>query len=400
MSDSTPFERGIDRGVDPAESVVRRYAPALRLPEEHAPEEDFRALLEKCSIAEGIRWFPLCTFEGVAIDVLDETSRMRTGTLKSIDGCVTTAACLARRYARIVFETGGNTGMALAAYGQRAGLETFCVVPEENVALLDSRVFAHGSTRLIAVGDPAMVRPTAERLSERYDVPRVPRPTWRHLASRFRGSFVLEQLLRGERWTHFVQTISAAFGPIGIYDALNGHDVPTPTFIGVQQAENCAMFTAWRAGSPDVRTRPVRSTAALLSPVMYDARPQTYGTFERLSNLLARTSGRLTTLDHDGFERLLDEHPVGRELLSCLADRGVTITCRDGRIVERTGLMAILGALDEVDNGRIARGSRVLVALTSGAGTSDGRAVPHLRLNELSMLDACADQRWFGNGRG
>ena len=268
MSDSTPFERGIARGVDPAESIVRRYAPALRLPEEHAPEEDFRALLDTCSIAEGIRWFPLCTYQGVAIDVLDETSRMRTGTLKSIDGCVTTAACLARRYARIVFETGGNTGMALAAYGQRAGLETFCVVPEENLALLDSHVFGHESTRLIAVGDPAMVRPTAERLSERYGVPRVPRPTWRHLASRFRGSFVLEQLLRGERWTHFVQTISAAFGPIGIYDALDGHDVPTPTFIGVQQAENCAMFTAWRAGSPDIRTRPVRSTAALLSPVM------------------------------------------------------------------------------------------------------------------------------------
>ena len=164
-------------------------------------------------------------YQGVAIDVLDETSRMRTGTLKSIDGCVTTAACLARRYARIVFETGGNTGMALAAYGQRAGLETFCVVPDENLALLDSHVFGHESTRLIAVGDPAMVRPTAERLSERYGVPRVPRPTWRHLASRFRGSFVLEQLLRGERWTHFVQTISAAFGPIGIYDALDGHDV-------------------------------------------------------------------------------------------------------------------------------------------------------------------------------
>ena len=112
------------------------------------------------------------------------------------------------------------------------------------------------------------------------------------------------------------------------------------------------------------------------------------------------TGHHLRPIRETDVDVLLDEHPVGRELLSCLADRGVTITCRDGRIVERTGLMAILGALDEVDNGRIARGSRVLVALTSGAGTSDGRAVPHLRLNELSMLDACADQRWFGNGRG
>jgi hypothetical protein len=398
MSGSTPFERAIDAAVDASDSVVRRYAPALQLPDEHEPEGRFRDLLRQCSIAEGIRWFPLCTYQGVALDVLDETSGMRTGTLKSIDGCVTLAACLARGYRRIVFETGGNTGAALTAYGQHAGVETFCVVPEENVSLLDSHLFAHTCARLIAVGDPAMVRPAAERLSARYGVPRVPQPTWRHLASRFRGSFVLEQLLRGERWTYFVQTISAAFGPIGIYDVLGEHDVPVPTFIGVQQAENCAMFTAWQAGSPHIRTTPVRSTAALLTPVMYDARPQTYGTFEQLTGLLTRTGGRLTTLDQDAFERTLSDHPAGKDVLSRLAGRGVTIPRRDGRIVERTGLIAITGALQEIDSGRIAPGSRVLCALTSGAGTSDGRAVPDLVVDDLSTLDARAAERWFGNG--
>ena len=393
---SSTARLAVDPRHEASRSVVLRYLPALRFPETDGQEARFRELLAHCSIAEGMRLFPLLTYAGVELHVLDETSAMHTGTLKSIDGCVTMATCLTNGFRRVVFETGGNTGVALAAYGKRAGVETFCVVPEENLRLLDSRTFAGDGAHLIAVHDPGLVRPVAERLAARFGLTRVPRVPWRIMASRFRGCFVLEQMLGGAAFSHLVQTISAAFGPIGIYDVLAEHGAAEPAFVGVQQAENCAMFRAWKARSADIPVAPVRSTATLLSPVMYDAKPQTYGTLDGLTRLLARTGGHLTTIDHAQFESALARHPAGRDVLPLLAEHGVHVVSRDGIIVERTGLMAIAGALREIDAGAIPRGSRVLCSLTSGAGRTDGCAVPELRLRDLDTLDAEAGTRWFG----
>lgn len=392
---AAPFERAVDTRHDASRSVVRRYLRALRFDETDGQEGGFRDLLARCSITEGARLFHLLAYEGVDLHVLDETSAMHTGTLKSIDGCVTMATCLLRGFRRVVFESGGNTGVALAAYAARVGIETFCVVPEENLPLLDGRAFAGEGAHLIAVRDPGLVRPAAERLAAGHPLARIPRVSWRITASRFRGCFLLEALLGGIEFSHLVQTISAGFGPIGIYDVLAEHGARLPTFVGVQQAENCAMFRAWQARSPDVPAAPVRSTAALLSPVMYDSRPQAYGTFERLTSLLERTGGHLSTLSHAEFDGALERHPVGRDVLRLLAERGVEIARRDGTVVEKTGLMAIAGALKEIDAGTIPPGSRIVCCLTSGAGTPDGHAVPELRVRDLVTLEREARERWF-----
>lgn len=393
------FAAAIDRRHEASRSVVLRYRRALRF----LPDEDenarYTSLLEGCSVREGVRIVPLLEHRGVALDVLDETSCMLTGTLKSIDGCVTSAWCLFEGVRRVVFETGGNTGAALAEYGARAGLESFCFVPRENLPLLASETFARPETHLVAVEEPGLVRPAAERFAELYGLVRVPRREWRVAASRFLGCFLLESLLDGQRVDWLVQTISAGFAPIGIYDVLAAHGLPdaargAPRFLGVQQAANCTMFRAWRAGSPDVEPEPVRSTARLLSPVMYDSRPLAYGTFERLRGVLERTDGDLTTIDEDEFARTLASHPAGSRLLDRLAEEGISITVRDGRVVERTGLIALAGALREIDSGRIAAGSRVLCCLTSGTGRPDGRAVPELTIGDLATLEREAARRW------
>jgi hypothetical protein len=48
--------------------------------------------------------------------------------------------------------------------------------------------------------------------------------------------------------------------------------------------------------------------------------------------------------------------------------------------MEKTGLIAVAGALKEIRRGTIAPGSRVLCCVTSGAMRSDGRAVPDARI--------------------
>src|SRR5262249_55193358 len=156
--------------------------------------------LERTSIAEGLRIFSLGTYRGVQIDILDETSLMHTRTLKSIDGCVCTAHCLLRDYRSVVFESGGNTGVALTRYAAHSGLTTHCFVPVQTLPLLDGPVFDGDAAHLIAVEDPHQVKANARAFAALHTLPLVPQVGWRFHASMFVGCFLAEHLPDRERY--------------------------------------------------------------------------------------------------------------------------------------------------------------------------------------------------------
>lgn len=386
-SDSRSLAGGIDTTFPAEISVVCRYRRLFAFGEPDA-DAAFKRVLTSMSVQEGARVFLLGTYREVEIHVLDESSLMHTGTLKSIDGCLAAAKCRVRGYERVVFESGGNTGNALTAYGQRAGLETFCVVPAGNLPLLDGATFAAAGAHLIAVGERALVKPAARLLAGLDGARHIPDLPWRYEAARFRGAFILEHM--GERgpFDWMVQTISAAFGPIGIYDVLRRFapaGMRPPRFLGVQQAANCPMYTAWQSERGLAGTAPAGAVhEELLTRVMYDSTPQTYGTYDDLKDLLAVTNGSMTTISRAEFDEALERPLEGGRLLDVLADRGARIGTRDGDVVERTGLISIAGALKAIEGGAIARGSRILCCLTSGTKPGDGRAVPELVIGDLA----------------
>lgn len=385
-SSASEFLSAIDRRHSGEQSVVLRYRNCLRFEESPADNEDFKGLLERTSIREGLRIFPLLTYRDVEILVLDETSLMHTHTLKSIDGAVSIARCLQRGYRRIAFESGGNTGTALSVYGRRVGLETFLVLPGENLSLLDSAVFEAPTSHLIAVRDRSRVKQVSSELRERDGLPKVPQPEWRLEASMFIGCYLLEAMLEGLQFDILAQTISAAFAPIGIYRVLRRQQPDLgrlPSFLGVQQAPNCPMYRALRGAETDAGE--AGSTGRLLTRVMYDASPQSYGTVEELRGVLDETAGDLTLVDSADFGHLLEDEFDGAGILSVLAGAGVNIFVRDGEVVETTGLLALTGTLKEITAGRIAAGSRVLVCLTSGTGRPDGTVVPEAWAEEWEM---------------
>ena len=378
-SSASEFLSAIDRHHCGEQSVVLRYRNCLRFEESPTADEEFKALLDRTSIREGLRIFPLLTYRNVEIVVLDETSLMHTHTLKSIDGAVSIARCLQRGYRRIAFESGGNTGTALSVYGRRVGLETFLVLPGENLSLLDSAVFAAPTSHLIAVRDRGRVKQVSSELRKRNGLPKVPQPEWRLEASTFIGCYLLEAMLEGLQFDILAQTISAAFAPIGIYRVLRRQQPELgrlPGFLGVQQAPKCPMYRALRGAEADAGEIEVDSSGRLLTRVMYDARPQSYGTVEELRGVLDETEGDLTLVDSDDFSQLLEDDFDGAGILKVLAESGVDIFVRDGEVVETTGLLALTGTLKEIAAGRIAAGSRVLVCLTSGTGRPDGAVVP------------------------
>jgi hypothetical protein len=374
------FERHIDPRYPADRSIVLRYKDHFRFGDTIEEDKEFKRWLEKTSIREGARIFHLFSHKGVDIHVLDETSAMHTGTLKSTDGCITIAKCKSKGYERIVFESGANTGTALTEYGVHAGLETYFFLPEENLSLLKKESFVSPRAHLVSVDHPGRVKRAAGLFGKLHKIRHVPETGWRYEASKFRGCFVQEHVRAHGSFDWITQSISAAFGPIGIYSILaqwKRQWERLPRFLGIQQKVNCPMYRAWRANSREVAPVPLHSTRDLLTRSMYDFAPHTYGTFHDLMTLLDETRGELTTVAHDEFFEFLNRSFDGQTIPEILANNGIEVGTE---IVETTGLMCLAGTFKEIEHGTIPPGARILCCLTSGIQTADGQAQPERRI--------------------
>ena len=389
VGNSLDLDRVIDPEYKTEASIVLRYRNAFQFGMTAGEDSEYKKWLQRTSIREGARIFPLLAYKGVAIFISDETSLMYTKTLKSIDGCITTAKCKLNGYERVVFESGGNTGTALTQYGIRAGLETFMFIPEENLSLLNSRIFKSEKAHLFSVEKPNLVKKAARFFVTQNGCRHIPERDWRYEASMFRGSFILEHLLKKDKFDWVTQTISAGFGPIGIYRVLKKFEKEIgqlPRFLGIQQEANSPLFRAWKKTEAETERAKINSTDKLLAKVMYDSHPQTYGTFEEFTRTLEATGGDLTTVNHQEFTDFLEKTLNGKTFLDFLKEQGIEITVRGGEVVEKTGLISLAGALKEIDKGKIAKGSKVLCCLTSGMSEADGKAKPELRITKLDDI--------------
>jgi len=389
IGDKADLDRGIDSKHSPETSIVLRYRNLFQFGETAEEDLEYKKWLQRTSIREGARIFPFLVYKGAEIFILDETSLMHSKTLKSVDGCVTIARCKSGGLEKVVFESGGNTGTALTQYGIRAGLETFMLIPEENLPLLNSRIFESEKAHLLSVVKPGLVKEAARLLGKLNGLKQIPETAWRYEASLFRGCFILEHLLKKEKFDWIVQTVSAAFGPIGIYRVLKGFEKEigqAPRFLGIQQEANAPLFAAWEKGRMDREPAKMNSTNKLLSKVMYDIHPQTYGTFEEFTSILSAAGGGLTTIGHQEFNGFLEQPREEKNILGLLKKWGIEITLREGEVVEKTGLIALAGTLKEIDSGKIAKGNKVLCCLTSGISEADGMAIPECRISSLDDL--------------
>jgi threonine synthase len=394
------LESIIDPTCSAEQSIILRYRNGVRVGATDAEDAAYKACLVRTSQQEGARILSLMTYKGVSLFLLDETSLMFTRTMRSIAGCVITAKSVHHGYQAVVFESGGNSGAALSAYGQCAGLETFFFLPAENLPLMNSQLFRSPKTHLIAVEKPGLVKRATQLFHQRTGVPHIPRLDWRYEASRYRGFFLLEHMLAEGPFDWIIQTISAAFGPIGIYKILEEYRQVLgglPRFLGVQQAANCPMYRTWKADGQPVEAIEIDSTDGLLSRIMYDVHPHTYGTYDELRQLLADTEGTMLTIDEPTFWARLETRVEGEGVLDRLAAQGITFPRFEGEIIERTGLIALAGTLRAIDEGIIAPGSRVLCCLTSGMTQADGQAVPEALLPadglEQAVEDYCSHVR-------
>lgn len=385
------LEKCIDTAHGPETSIVCRYRNAVRFDDPWGRDPALKRYLLESSIREGERVVPLFSYRGVGIHILDETSRMASGSMKSIDGCLTTSFCRTEGTMRIVFESGGNTGSALTRYGRNAGLETFFFCPRDNVDLLDSGLFGGRRAHLVAVQDRGQVKELAGLFAKTTGIRSVPEKSWRYAAGMFRGLFILEHMFEAGRFDWISQTVSAAFGPIGIYKVLKAFREELggmPRFLGVQQEANCPMYRAWK---PDAASRPAKEGKEqdrLLARIMYDPSPGTHETYRDLHRILLETRGDLLTVNEEEFDSYLRPSAEYEPILELLRLQGIPISLHSGKVLEKAGLIALAGTMKAIDAGIIPAGGRVLCALTGGVSAADGRARPEVNVREArDVLD-------------
>jgi hypothetical protein len=374
----------VDEQYPAGRSVLLRYAPALL----HGllTTEDLLAT----SRQEGARILDLGAWRGVHLRLLDESSLMAGGTCKSLDGCLSTAFCRKQGIQSAVFSSGANAGSALSLYGAATGLESFFFCPAGNLNKLDGAFFERPTAHLIAVeGSDRRVKEAAARLAERLGAPVIPKLEWRMLSGGFRGLFLAEQLIRhGRRFDWLVQSVCAAYGPIGIYNAFSRlvasgglEEAKVPKFLAVQQGGLCPIVNAWERGCETLP--PLTDTdwhEEPIEPVLYNVHPDQ--TYPELYRTLHRWGGDALALHQDEFERFAPD------FLALVERAGVKLARVNGQILERAGLMAGAGALQAIAGGRIPEGSTVLCALTGGAGPPPSKpAVPEYRIGLADDLE-------------
>jgi len=364
----------VDERYSAERSIVLRYAPSL------FPEVDVAAT----SRQEGARILDLGSWRGVHLKLLDESSRMASGTYKSLDGCLSTALCRKEGIRRAVFSSGGNAGAALSLYGATTWLDSYFFCPANNLPKLDGALFERPTAHLIAVeGSDRRVKQAAKRFAERIGAPVIPKLEWRMLSASCRGMFLAEQILGGQRFDWLVQAVCAGYGPLGMYRTFERFaGLPVPKFLAVQQGGLCPIVHAWeqhRDTLPPLSDDRWHETP--IEPALYNVYPDQ--TYPALFRLLQQCGGSALAVHQAEFDRFAPE------FLQRVEQAGVTLTRRNGQILERAGLLAGAGALKAIAEGRIPSGATVLCALTGGAGPLPSKpAVPERWIRLEDDLDA------------
>lgn len=318
------------------------------------------------SLKEGARILHVLDYKGVPVHVLDETTLTETNTFEAYVAAVTIAHCRQQNHRKIMFSSGGNLGSALAAYAHQAGIEAYSFHPSDNIPFLNGEILNQQGIHAVGVREAQKTREMVLKFRERmigalgYD-PLVPSIEERLEAFQYRGFFVSEHMLQRQmQFESVAQTVSAGFGPLGMYRTLSDlvrRNIlqALPKFLGIQQEANCYMFERWRG-------QKVAGDISLLAPTLFDKNPdKTFGTYAQMADLIRNTQGLFLTINHRAFERY-----ISPDVRCALAMQGIQhATSSEGQILAKSGLLGFAGTLKAIDEGFVQQGPS-LVCMTDG----------------------------------
>lgn len=337
-------------------------------------------------LSEQVRLLPPMELDGVHIYILDESSKMFTGSFKAFDAFACISECIQKGIQEICFTSGANTGIALTAYANKVGMTTHFFVPYDNIWKLDKRYVCLKLSNIYSVKDARMTKNLCEKFSHETNIPLVPKMEHRRRAAHRRGAFIVSLIEDGLKADWFAQTVCAGFGPIGIYDFLlsqreQGILKSIPRLLAIQQSGNCALAQYLKSRIGSSRVMISKIDEELIEETMYDKHPETYGTFNEMEHVIRQCNGVVVMVTKKEFENAFRTNGQGRQILDHLEQCGIRLATamRNGtglEFVQKSGLLAIIGVLKAVEFGFLPKDQKVLCSFSGGATIGTFQQMP------------------------
>jgi len=320
-------------------------------------------------------------YHGVNLFLLDLTTNSATGTFKDWVAGYTVAHCIQHNIPGFVTQSSGNFANSIAHFANKFGIKVTILYPRLSRYKIISEGHSDQYIKFIEVDKAEKeIKALTEELCAYLSLPWLPAFEHQVESNKIRAHFVQEySSLKHIHFDYMSQALSSGFGIFGFYRGVCETEYfrinNSPAFIGIQQSM-VPPFYRYIYNSNGYE--PDRE---MIEPTLFRSAPPV-SFLEEMKNIVETSDGCIDLLYPEEFDLYL---PVAESLFH---EREIEITRIGGKIVEKSGLIALIGALKLIDSARIRIGSNVLVSVTGGtANGKRGDYIPERILNKCDSKE-------------
>ncbi|MBL4586737.1 MAG: PLP-dependent lyase/thiolase [Flavobacteriales bacterium] len=286
---------------------------------------------------------------------------MKTGTFKDIIACYTIAYCIHNGISEFVTQSSGNTANSIAYYASLYKIKATILYPKKSRYKIRKFDYDKSFVRFIEVDKAGEdIKAFTQEISETFKIPWLPKMEHQIHANEVRAH-LLKDVYSEMRlnFDYTSQSLSSGYGVFGLYDgywSFNISPFPIPRFIGVQQ----------KSVNPYYRHIYNAELAEdeLLEPTLFRRIP-TSEMLAQMKDIVSKSNGHITNVDTLLF------NSYEEKATSLLASREIPLTSSDGQIIEKSGLISLIGVLDLIDKDQIKKDCSILAAITGSDAKGD-----------------------------
>ncbi|UJR29580.1 hypothetical protein I4U23_010797 [Adineta vaga] len=369
--------------VQNSPSILLKYAPVV------LPHMKRQYLLE-ATLNEQEQIIDAAFYRDTNIKLFlyDMTTMSPSATFKDFLGCLTFANCLQNNINCICAQSSGNTAMSLIHYARKHPSITLIQFYLTRNSYKINSIFVPNNVILVEVNSTeAEMKCILKRFSDLTNIPIVPSLNIQFEANQIRGYFIKDYSIENQiNFNWYVQSLSSAFGPIGIYKGFTNilqdqqqqqQQLAIPKLLGIQQEAVCPF--ARELGFWNNSTDGTNTEVELIEPTLFRSNPGDL--VNKVKQILDTYGGKIKVLRNNDFSHYLDE------AISILIKNNINITKTfEGNILEKAGVIALAATLHEINNGDqkvFTKNENILIGITGGtACASVQKPRPKLVLNE------------------
>lgn len=321
--------------------------------------------IETASIQEGASILSGKSIEGIDISFLDLSTNTKTGTFKDHLACITIAYCLENRIKHFVCCTSGNTGNSLSLYASANKINATIFYPKSSRYKIDPKWANSDYVKFIEVDGPELlVRKIGEKYSELSKLPLLPNYENQIEANKIRAYFLWDYVRSTNNYFDWhVQALSGGYGAFGFYKGLEEINSKKfhycPRIFGVQQKLASPYYNHLYE-----KEKPLNNTQDdLIEPTLYKSQLD-HHLLDKMKLLCSHTKGVMSQVDFDTYQ--LYEPKILKLFSSNNLKVGYINSENKKRIIEKSGILATAGIINQIKLKKIQVETSPLVVITGG----------------------------------